>query len=443
MRTETTNITCNVTDHKWIMKDVPGLKMEKYTSTLRNHIARLQFQLSGYKDPIVPKRIMATWPEAIRDMRENENFGRLILAVNGWLDDVLKEINVNTGTEEEKAKKIYAYVRDNFACDNHNAIRAQNNLKTVFKNKKGSVAEINLLLIAMLKNAGITADPVLLSTKDHGYAPAMYPLMDRYNYVICRVVYGGKTVLLDASHPRLGFGKLPAKCYNGAARVINEAGDVVSLEADSLKESRLTFALLSNNGKGKWVGNVKRNAGYYESAEIREEVTSKGKDAYFKEAQKAFSLNVKFDRHKIDSLQLYEVPVKVEYNFEVDNEDAEILYVNPLFCESKKENPFKAAERFYPVEMPYTTDETYILTMDVPQGYTVDELPKPIRLKMNEEGDAIFEYLISHSGNTVSLRTRLTVSRTFFVPDEYPMLREFFNLIVNKQNEQIVFKKKK
>jgi hypothetical protein len=29
------------------------------------------------------------------------------------------------------------------------------------------------------------------------------------------------------------------------------------------------------------------------------------------------------------------------------------------------------------------------------------------------------------------------------LPDEYEILREFFNLIVNKHNEQIVFKKKK
>jgi hypothetical protein len=30
-----------------------------------------------------------------------------------------------------------------------------------------------------------------------------------------------------------------------------------------------------------------------------------------------------------------------------------------------------------------------------------------------------------------------------FLPDEYETLREFFNLVVTKENEQIVFKKKK
>jgi hypothetical protein len=93
--------------------------------------------------------------------------------------------------------------------------------------------------------------------------------------------------------------------------------------------------------------------------------------------------------------------------------------------------------------MPYTIDETYILSLDVPPGYAVDEMPKSMVLKLNEEGEGIFEYRISQSGETISLRSRLQIKRTVFAPDEYELLREFFNLVVAKQNEQIVFKKKK
>jgi hypothetical protein len=79
----------------------------------------------------------------------------------------------------------------------------------------------------------------------------------------------------------------------------------------------------------------------------------------------------------------------------------------------------------------------------VPNGYEVDELPKPMRMKLNEEGDGLFEYLIQQQDNLISLRVKITMKRTYFLPDEYDMLREFFNMIVKKQSEQIVFKKKK
>jgi hypothetical protein len=93
--------------------------------------------------------------------------------------------------------------------------------------------------------------------------------------------------------------------------------------------------------------------------------------------------------------------------------------------------------------MPYTKDETFILNMEVPKGYVVDELPKQMLAKFDEEGKTFFEYRIALSGDNISFRTRIKVDRTFFMPDEYEILREFYNMIVKKQAEQIVFKKKK
>ena len=104
---------------------------------------------------------------------------------------------------------------------------------------------------------------------------------------------------------------------------------------------------------------------------------------------------------------------------------------------------FSAAERYYPVEMPYTMDETIVVTMEVPTGYEIDEMPKQMLAKFDEEGNSFFEYRISHSSNVISFRTRIKLARAFFMPEEYESLREFFNLVVSKHNEQIVLKKKK
>jgi hypothetical protein len=58
----------------------------------------------------------------------------------------------------------------------------------VLKERSGKVSEVNLLLTAMLRYADIAADPVILSTSDHGYAPELYPLRDRFNYVITQAL---------------------------------------------------------------------------------------------------------------------------------------------------------------------------------------------------------------------------------------------------------------
>ena len=93
--------------------------------------------------------------------------------------------------------------------------------------------------------------------------------------------------------------------------------------------------------------------------------------------------------------------------------------------------------------MPFAIDEMYVLRIEIPQGYIVDELPKQMVLKLNDQDDGMFEYRLSESGGSISLRSRLVLKRAYYQPEEYEMLREFFNIVVKKHNEQIVFKKKK
>ena len=93
--------------------------------------------------------------------------------------------------------------------------------------------------------------------------------------------------------------------------------------------------------------------------------------------------------------------------------------------------------------MPFGMDETFNFQMEVPNGYEVDELPQSMVLKLNEEGEGFFEYRISRSGDNISFRSRIKLDRSFYMPEEYEMLREFFSLVVKKHSEQIVFKKKK
>lgn len=385
---------------------------------------------------------MGTWEELAKDLLQDEDFGQSLGNANNWLSDVVNPLLQGATAEEEKAKRIFAYVRDNITCTSHDALYTSQTLKNVLKSKNGKVSEINLLLTAMLKYAGISADPVIMSTKDNGYTHAFYPILGRFNYIICRATIDGKPYVLDASRPRLGFGKLTPDCYNGHARTINKEATPLEFVADSLQERKLTSVFILNDEQNKWVGTMKQSPGYYESYNIRDRVKDKGKDEFFKEIRKGFGMEIDLSDPAIDSLDKYEDPVALRYNFKLNVDDEDIIYLSPMFGEAYKENPFKSAERFYPVEMPYAFDETYIATIQVPHNYVVDELPKSIKVMFNEDNEGMFEYLISQSGNTISMRCRVKMNRATFIPDEYNYLREFFNLIVSKQKEQIVFKKK-
>ena len=134
------------------------------------------------------------------------------------------------------------------------------------------------------------------------------------------------------------------------------------------------------------------------------------------------------------------MPISVGYDL-LFAADGDIFYMNPLIGgDVYHENPFKAAQRSYPVEMPYRLDKTYIFNMEVPAGYKVDELPKPAKITLNgNEGS--FEYLIQQNGNTVQLRCITKLNKANFDREDYETLRNFFTVIVAKENEQIVFRR--
>ena len=442
-RTERASINANVNNYHWVIKDIPALKEESFTSTINNHIAKLQFQLSSMGYPFEPKQYMNSWPSVSKSLMEDENFGVGLYKDNGWLKDELDALISESDAPLDKARKIYYWVRDNFTCTQQNRIYTSATLKNVMKEKKGNDASINLLMMAMMKNAGLKVDPILLSKRSHGVVHPVYPILERFNYVIARLEVDSKSYYLDSSDPILGFGRLDYECYNGHAFMINPEATPLLLEPGEIKEESYTTIFMVNGNDGKTIGSVKYSPGYVESTSIREEVKEKGVEAFIEKIRKEHGSDFTVTNFKIDSLKKYDDPVSFSYDLDFVGEKEDILYINPMFGEGYKENPFKSANRFYPVEIPYVIDQTYNLQMEVPAGYEIDELPKQAVVKFNENNDAYFEYRLSSSGNMISLRSRLQIKKTLFQPEDYAVLREFFSLVVAKHTEQIVFKKKK
>jgi Transglutaminase-like superfamily/Domain of Unknown Function with PDB structure (DUF3857) len=438
------NITGMVTYNRWVMKDMPALKEESYTTTIKNHIAKIEFQLSQYRFPNSPvKDIMSSWPKIAEEMMSHEMFGEALNKNNNWLDDDVKVITIGSSNNLEKAHRIFEYVRNNFTCTSTVGMYLSDNLKSIFKTKKGNVADINLLLVTMLKHEGIDASPVLLSTRNHGYTHDFYPLLDRYNYVVAEATIDGKAYYMDASEADIGFNRLPIACYNGHAWLLQKKNAVpVYFEADSLKERKVTVVFIGSNDKGEMEGNFQTTLGYYESLKFRDEIKEKGSDEYFKKLQTSYGTDFTLKNFIVDSLKLLDMPVKQSYELKLNNWNEDVIYFNPLMATAQQNNPFASATRLYPVEMPYTSDETFVLNMEIPTGYEVDEIPKSAKVLLNED-DGFFEYIINKSATQVMMRSRIVLKKANFFPDDYETLREFFGYVVKKHAEQVVLKKKK
>src|ERR1700754_5224975 len=411
-------VSANTVEHQWAMKDIPALRFENYLTTPANYIDKLEFQLSKTYNGSESFDQTNSWKKATEELLHEETFGGSLAEDNEWLTDLVDKISGSNPAALEQARSIYYYVSSHFTCTRYGKY-ITTTLRDVVKKNSGSVGDINLLLIAMFRKKGWQADPVVLSTREYGYNLVSYPVLAKLNYVIVRLKLDGKVWYLDAARPQLGFGRLPGNCYNGHARIIRDRGwESIYFEADSLKEKRTTLVILSNSDKGLQ-GLYQSTLGDQESYNLRRGIIEKGEKEYFKNAQAAYGDDLTISNGGFDSLSQPENPLKIHYDFRLIQEPgASLIYINPMWWGDMRDNPFKAADRKYPVEMPYALDDIYIYSMEIPAGYVVDELPKSAKVSFNGD-QGFFEYLIAKQDNMIQMRCRTRLNKAWFSADDY------------------------
>jgi len=172
---------------------------------------------------------------------------------------------------------------------------------------------------------------------------------------------------------------------------------------------------------------------------LRKELQSKGQEDYIKAKHKTWSIeNTVFENvDNIDQAVTESHTISVTDHI---SSGGNVMYINPFIESQLIENPFKLEKREYPVNYGSPQDKTYMCKITLPEGFTIDELPKS-KVVALPGNTARFLYNVSQMGNAVHITSTFQINRTLFLQDEYPNLREFYNQVVAKQSEQIVLKK--
>ena len=432
----------NSTQFIWIKKNVPAFPQEPFVNSIKNYVSRVSFQLEYLQlDNAKQKHdFKTTWTDFGYEYFYDGDLGEQMVSENIWLGKDIGNIVENTQTTNDKIKAIFAFVRDNYTCKSHTGIYPIHNLFTIYKNKMGNVAEINLFLVAMLKHFNIIAYPAILSTRENGIADLNNFRKEDFNYIICIAYNGNEEIKLDASWSKSSFGKLLPICYNGGARIIDRSEPkLIPLISDTVSEKEQTNVFITNDDDGGFSGTYLTNFGEFKSFDIREEISRTSKNDCLKIIKSNFENSIKIANEGFDSLEKCELPLIFQCDMAFGNIfKTELVYFNPVIGTSLKVNPLIAGDRAMPVEMPYKLDDIYVLSMDIPKGYKVEEIPKSARYNLNEN-QGFFEYVVQQNPENIQMRIRLKLNKSVFSPDEYSSLREFYSDVIKKENEQFVF----
>ncbi len=426
--------------NRWVAKDVAAFKDEPFMTTSKDFISKMNFELSFTKFPNAPiKNYMGSWEDINKSYQER--LGEEISG-NNFLKNKVEELTAGKNSTEEKISAIFSFVRSSILWDGQIRKYPAHTLRKVFDEKKGSSAEINLLLASMLEKADIKASPVLISTRDHGFVREATPVSSQFNNVVCLAKWNDKSILLDATDKFLSIGMLPERCLNGRGFVVSNDGyEWINLTPNSKAKTNVSADLMLGE-EDQLKGKLKIERSGHHSISARKAFFTKGKENYTKDliGSRPWSIIKSEFQNENDAQQ----PFKEIYDLNVSDHftiAGNTYYFNPFIANRQDSNPFKDEKRNYPVDFGAPFDNTYFIKITLPAEYTIDEMPKSKVLALPGNG-ARYLYNIAQVGNTIAITSTLSINRGIFSQEEYPNLREFYNQMVAKQAEQIVFKKK-
>lgn len=440
-RSTDASLGLDVTKISFDLNNVPAMKKENYVSNIRNYRAGVKFEITSLEIPGgAYKSYSKTWDDVVQTIYDSSSFGDELDKSKYFEEDLDLELEGVIG-EKEKIKKVLEFAKKKVKWNNYRGYSADEGTKKAYKEGKGNCADINLMLVAMLKHANIKAHPVLVSTRDHGIP--LFPTLEGYNYVVAAVKLNDGYHLLDATNEYSTMDVLPTRSLNWMGRMVSENGN-----------SEVMNLMPKNKSIDMVMMNVNLNDDGSVDAKIRQQYTDNNaflfRNAYNKGTEESFLEDMEKSQGDIEisDYQLknnYDLDKPIVQEYTLFKEDAietisNKLYFSPMLHLCMMESPFKSEKREYPVDYGFPWEDKYMITINIPQGYEVESLPKSISLSL-PDNMGTFKYLVSENNNVINLRAMLSTNSAVVPSTYYDSLKEFYRQIVEKETEKIVLHK--
>jgi hypothetical protein len=423
------------------MNNIPALTNEPYMDARQDYIQKVIFQTTKYSGSVGVVKYMSTWKEVNKELYGRSDFGRQIRIKIDECQDFIST-SLNGKSEIEKVQMIHHYVAGNLAWDGINSLTADDGIKNLWKKKTGNSAEINLLLVNLLRQAGLQAYPMLVSERGHGRVNKDQPFINQFNNVYAAVFVGNKKYYLDATDKLTPCLITPYSILNSTAFIAdNEAGGLVDIQENDIRYRDNITILADLKDNGELSGKVSvESKDYARTEKIR--YYTRNKTDYIEKYIKSGMVNIEVNNFDIKNVEQENLPVTQVFDFKTNVQSTgEYSFLSFNWFTGLQNNPFIVNDRFSNINFGYkkTINLTYLV--NVPANFKVDALPKNIKL-VNPDNTVSFTRQFYQEGAQLMAKISVNIDKTLFNVGEYGQVQDFFKQMVNLMNEQVILKSK-
>lgn len=426
---------------KSLLKErIPSFRPEPLMSAMNDNLLRVLFHVVARPDPSEPEKADPDYQWAA--------FGSRFLQILNTELDLKRDIPgtdeiINTARlirlTEDRISYIYNTVKKQFPGKRGPALYPDD-IRKAWSKREGNAAEINLVLLNLLRKSDIDAHPLLVSTRENGMIDPKFPSPGQLNGLYILVRDGETYYVMDAAQEHLSPFIPPPDVLNRKGLLLKK-NDYKWID---ITDNRILFKQTSiMNGlidpEAVLQGNLRITHFDYAKQIVARNYAEKEQQSkaghFINEDLIADSVNYEFTGN-------YQDPVIENAAFRMKlNNTGDFYFLNPKHFSSMMENPFTAAERQTSIDFGYKQEQSIQMNIEIPASFIPDHLPASLIIRA-PDSSFLFRRSVKFTNGIITYYQKFEISQPQFEKEQYPAIKEFFDRVYALMAEEIVLKKK-
>ncbi|GAA4903856.1 DUF3857 domain-containing protein [Mucilaginibacter defluvii] len=384
-----------------------------------------------------------TWPKVGGILADDEDFGKQLKRKLEGEDAIVNKAK-QFATDDERISYVFNEVKKVMKWNDIDRWFTNDGTVKAWEKKTGNSAEVNLILFHLLKQSGIKAYPMIVSTRDNGRVNPFSPNLHQFNRAVVYIpIDTTRHYVLDATNKYNLFNHIPDNLLNSSGLFIDKESnqyDIVFLQ--NLEPIRQSFYVnVEIKPDGKMVGTNQVSSYGYNKVSRTAKYKTDG-ETKFIEYLKNKDNNLRISSIKFENMDIDTLPLVQSINFDLDltGSDGNFIYFNPNVLTMTNTNPFLSENRYTDIEFGYRDNMTFTGMYKIPAGYKAETLPKSVSLTTPDKS-VVFRRMVNFSNDVISVRYYVDHLKTTYFKEDYADFREFSRQMYEMLNEQIVLKK--
>jgi Transglutaminase-like superfamily len=419
-------------------ENVKGFKTEKFVNNDRNYRTKISAELhsTNYREL---KLYSSSWEQIKERLYEDEDFGGELKKTRLAKENMPANIS-GISNEIEKADAVFNYVKNTFTWNKDRGIYVEDGIKKMLETKTGNAAEINLFLVMMFREAGLKADPLVISTVSNGLINIASPNVSNMNFVIAAIQTKDGFHLYDATAKQSSIDQLPPRDWNQFGILISKD----KVQQLSLTNAKTSFTYLTATAKINNDGSISgsysdKDTGTY--AMFAKESYDDNADKYKKQYKENFAIDFTDIDSKVAENGDFESTMKFSSDNLIDKVGKKII-INPMLFLNKSSNEFdQTEERKYMIDFTSPFTRVKKIVLEIPEGYAIEEMPKSKKI-VTDDKEIEYSYFAEQKGNTIEVVSTTKVLSPTYPKEYYPAFKQIWGVASKQENQVISLVKK-